>query len=285
MKIVISADMEGTAGVVERVHTSPPDHANPPGSSAAEYGWARVTMTQEVNAAIEGALEAGAEQVIVNESHDGMRNLLPEQLHHDALLISGAFKPLSMAQGVDEPGVGGLICTGYHAKAGTPNGVLAHTYVGFIRDIRLNGTSVGECGINAAVAGHFGVPVIKVTGDDLTIRQAQELLGEKVVGVAVKRGLSTTSAISVQPTKAREMIRAGAAEAVKRAGQIQPYNPGWPCRVDIEVDHQTQADLATIIPGTERTGERGFVFTARDGLELMRMWRAVLNAMMTRFAV
>src|SRR6185312_16453129 len=106
------------------------------------YAWARKTLTYEVNAAIEGAVAAGAEEVLVNESHDGMRNLLPEELHREALLISGAHKQLSMAQGVDEPGVGGLIYTGYHAKAGTPNAVLAHTYTGFVQDIRLNGTSV-----------------------------------------------------------------------------------------------------------------------------------------------
>ncbi|MFS8531195.1 M55 family metallopeptidase [Sphaerobacter thermophilus] len=285
MKIVISADMEGTTGVVEGIHVRPPDQANPAGSSAAEYGWARLTMTREVNAAIEGALEAGAEQVIVNESHDGMRNLLPEELHREALLISGVHKPLSMAQGVDEPGVAGLIYTGYHAKAGTPNGVLAHTYVGFIRDVRLNGVSVGEYGINAAVAGHFGVPVIMVTGDDHTVRQTQELLGERVVGVIVKRGIGTNSAIHLHPAKARDLIREGAAEAVRRIPELKPYNPGWPCRVEVDVDHQVQADLATIVPGVARNGERGFVFTAEDGVQLVTIWRAVLNAMMTRFAV
>ena len=104
MKIVISADMEGTTGVVEWIHVSRRTTPTPHGSSAAEYGWARLTMTREVNAALEGAMAAGADQVIVNESHDGMRNLLPEELHKDALLINGAHKQLSMVQGVDEPG-------------------------------------------------------------------------------------------------------------------------------------------------------------------------------------
>jgi D-amino peptidase len=282
MKIVISADMEGTAGVVEWVHVQPPDHANPVGSSGAEYAWARLTLTREVNAAVEGALAAGAEQVIVNESHDGMRNILPEELHQEALLINGAHKPLSMVQGVDEPGVGGLIYTGYHAKAGTPNGVLAHTYTGFVQDVRLNGVSVGEYGVNAATAGHFDVPVIMVAGDDHAVRQTQELLGERVVGVVVKRGIGTMSAINRQPEKARALIREGAREAVRRAHQMQPYNPGYPCRVEVDIDHQQRVDLATLIPGTERTGNRSFAYIANDGLQLMLIWRATLNAMMTR---
>lgn len=285
MKIVISADMEGTTGVVEWIHVQPPDHAVPPGSSAAEYGWARVTMTREVNAAIEGVIAAGADQVIVNESHDGMRNLLPEELHKEVLLINGAHKRLSMVQGVDEPDVAGIIYTGYHAKAGTPNGVLAHTYTGFVQDVRLNGTSVGEYGLNAAVAGHFGVPVIMVTGDDHAVRQTQELLGDRIVGVAVKRGIGTMSAINLQPAKARERIRAGAEEAVRRIWELKPYNPGFPCRVEVDLDHQQKADVATLIPGTERIGERSFAFTVGNGLDLMIMWRAALNAVMSRFNI
>lgn len=285
MKIVISADMEGTTGVVEWIHVQPPDHATPPGSSAAEYAWARLTMTREVNAAIEGAMAAGAEQVIVNESHDGMRNLLPEELHKEALLINGAHKPLSMVQGVDEPDVAGIIYTGYHAKAGTPNGVLAHTYTGFVHDVRLNGTSVGEYGLNAAVAGHFGVPVIMVTGDDHAVRQTRDLIGERVVGVVVKRGIGTMSAINLQPEKARELIRSGAEEAVKRIAELTSYSPGYPCRVEVDLDHQQKVDVATIIPGTERIGERSFAFTVDSGLDLMMMWRACLSAVMSRFYV
>ena len=282
MKIVISADMEGTTGGVEWIHVMPPDHATPQGSSAAEYSWARLTMTREVNAAIEGAMAAGAEQVIVNESHDGMRNLLPEELHLDALLINGAHKQLSMVQGVDEPDVAGIIYTGYHAKAGTPNGVLAHTYTGFVQDVRLNGVSVGEYGVNAATAGHFGVPVIMVCGDDHSVRQTQELLGERVVGVAVKRGIGTMSAINLQPAKARELIRAGAEEAVNRIGEVKPYSPGYPCRVEVDLDHQQKVDVATLLPGIERIGERSFTYTVDNGLDLMIVWRAALNAVMSR---
>ncbi len=285
MKVVISADMEGTTGVVEWIHVEPPDHATPVGSSAAEYGWARLTMTREVNAAIDGALASGADQVIVNESHDGMRNLLPEELHRDAMLINGAHKRLSMVQGVDEPDVAGIIYTGYHARAGTPNGVLAHTYTGFVQDVRLNGTSVGEYGLNAATAGHFGVPVIMVTGDDHAVRQAQDLLGSRVVGVAVKRGIGTMSAIHLQPAKARDLIRAGAEEAVRRIKEYQPYSPGYPCRVEVDLDHQQKADVATLIPGTSRIGERSFAFSVENGLDLMLMWRACLNAVMSRFHI
>ncbi|HLI51432.1 MAG TPA: M55 family metallopeptidase [Thermomicrobiaceae bacterium] len=279
MRIVISADMEGTAGVVNWVHVTPPDQANPPGSSAAEYGWARLAMTREVNAAIEGALSAGADEVIVNDSHDGMRNLLPEELHLDALSISGFEKPLSMVQGVDEPDVTGLIFTGYHAKAGTPNGVLAHSFTLSVDDIRLNGVSVGEYGINAAIAGHFGVPVIMVAGDELAVRQAQELLGEQIVGVVLKRGLGTSAAIGVTPAKARIMIREGAREAVSRLAEYRPYNPGWPCRVEIAVNHQERIDRVMALPGAERTGNRSFATTVNDGLELAALINGALGLM------
>jgi D-amino peptidase len=121
-----------------------------------------------------------------------------------------------------------------------------------------------------------------VAGDDHTVRQTQELLGERVVGVVVKRGIGTMAAINRQPEKARALIREGAREAVRRAHQMQPYDPGYPCRVEVDIDHQQRVDLATLIPGTERIGNRSFAYSASDGLQLMLIWRATLNAMMTR---
>jgi len=190
MKVLISADMEGTCGVTSWVQVTPPEYGGD-STSTAEYERARLRLTREVNAAVEGALAAGAEEVIVNESHDGMRNLIPEELNTRIRFITGNDKELGMAQGIQEQGIGALFYTGYHAKAGTPNAPLAHTWTGYVNDVRIDGRSTGEFGINALVAGHFGVPVTLVTGDDKAVAQVQELLGEQVVGVIVKEGYST----------------------------------------------------------------------------------------------
>jgi len=224
MKVLISADMEGTCGVTSWTQVTPPEYGGE-AISGAEYERARLRMTREVNAAVEGALAAGAEEVIVNDSHDGMRNLVPEELHPAVRFISGNDKELGMVQGIHEPGIGALFYTGYHAKAGTPNAPLAHTWTGYVNDVRIDGVSTGEFGINALVAGHFGAPVTLVTGDDKAVAQVQALLGEQVVGVVVKEGYSTFSAIHLHPTKAQELIRQGAQAAVRRAAKAAADSP------------------------------------------------------------
>jgi D-amino peptidase len=170
MKVLVSADMEGVCGVTSWVQVMPPEYGSGP-SSTVEYERARARLTREVNAAVEGALAAGADEVIVDEAHNGMRNLVPEDLHESVRFITGSDKALGMMQGIDEPGVGAVFFVGYHAKAGTPAAPLAHTWTGYLNDVRLNGRSTGEFGINAAIAGHFGVPVTLVTGDDKAVAQ------------------------------------------------------------------------------------------------------------------
>jgi D-amino peptidase len=277
VKVLISADMEGTCGVVSWVQVMPPEVGSNP-SSQTEYDRARLRMTREVNAAIEGALEAGAEEVIVNDSHDGMRNLIPEELHPSIRFISGSDKEFGMMQGVQLDGIGAVFYTGYHAKAGTPNAPLAHTWTGWINDVRLNGLSTGEFGINAAVAGHFGVPVTLVTGDVRAVEQTQKLLGEQVVGVSVKEGLSTFSALHVHPTTAQEMIRKGAKRAVENAPSAQPWVLPHGCSVEIEFEHQTRADHACYVPGVTRGGERFVCYQPADGVDFIRTFRAIVKA-------
>jgi D-amino peptidase len=283
VKVLISADMEGTCGVSSWVQVMPPEYGDGP-SSTVEYERARARLTREVNAAIEGALAGGADEVIVNESHDGMRNLLPEELHPSCRFITGNDKPLVMVQGVDLDGVGALFFTGYHAKAGTPAAPLAHTWTGWVNDVRLDGRSVGEFGINAAVAGHFGVPVLLVTGDDKAVAQTQELLGDQVVGVAVKEGYSTFAALHLHPARAQELIRAGAEEATRRAQAARPWTLPPNCRVEVEFDHQTRADQATFLPGVERAGERAVAYVPADGLDFIRTFRAVVKAAAVRMS-
>ena len=285
MKVLISADMEGTCGVVSWVQVMPPEVAagfEP--SSTAEYERARARMTAEVNAAIEGALAGGADEVIVNDSHDGMRNLIPEQLHPGCRFISGNDKPLGMVQGVDLADIGAVFYTGYHARAGTPAAPLAHTWSGYLNDVRFDGHSVGEFGINAAVAGHFGVPVALVTGDDKAVAQTRALLGDGVVGVVVKEGFSTFAALHLHPLKAQALIRSGAEAAVRGVGDLKPWTLPAGCRVELEMDHQSRADHAANIPTVERSGERAVAFTPDDGLAFMQTFRAIMRASAIRMS-
>jgi len=286
MKVLISADMEGTAGVVDPVQTAIPDRGAHYGiqHNAAEYDWARRLMIEEVNAAVTGAFEGGASEVWVCDAHGSMRNLLPEALHREAHYVSGSPKLHCMLEGIDRS-VAAVLCTGYHGQAGTPASVLAHTYIGVVQDVRLGGTSLGETWINAALAGHYGVPIAMVTGDDTTVAQALALLGTDLVGVAVKRALGTYAAVHLHPEKARAAIRAGAAEAIRRAPRLAAYTPPPPVRFDVDLVSPHLTDLAALIPTVTRSGPRTVTWEAPDMLAAFMTWRAVLNVVLARVAV
>lgn len=283
MKVLISADMEGVCGVTSWTQVIPPEYGGD-ATSTVEYERARARLTREVNAAVEGALSAGAEEVIVNEAHDGMRNLIPEELHPSVRFITGSDKELGMMQGVQEQGVKTVFYVGYHAKAGTPKAPLAHTWTGYVNDVRFDGHSTGEYGINAAIAGHFGVPVTLVTGDDRAVAQVQALLGEQVVGVVVKEGYSTFSAIHLHPKRAQELIREGAERALRRLDQVKPWTLPVNCRVEIDFDHQARADACLYLPGVERAGERTVAYTAEDALAFIHTFRALIKASAVKFS-
>ena len=277
MKILISADMEGTTGVSSWTHVIAPEGAGSWPANQSEYDRARVRMTQEVNSAIEGAFAGGASEVIVNDSHSGMRNLIPDLLHRDSRYISGNDKPLGMMQGVNLDGITGVFYTGYHAKAGTPNGPLAHTWTTWLQDVRFDGNSTGEFGINAAIAGHFGVPVVFVSGDNLAVTQTQQMLGPQVVGVAVKEGISSTAAMHMQPQAAEDRIREMAEKAMGHIATATPYVLAESARIELDFDHQSRADQAVLIEGVERVGERTIAFSAGNGLQFCRRFRAVMK--------
>jgi D-amino peptidase len=284
MKVLISADMEGTCGVSSWVQVTPPEYAGSEPVSAGEYERARHRMTAEVNAAIEGALEGGADEVIVNDSHDGMRNLVAEALHPSCRFISGNDKPLSMMQGVDLPDVGCAFFTGYHAKAGTPGGPLAHTWSGWVNDVRINGRSTGEFGINAAIAGHFGVPVTLIAGDEKAVAQTLELLGDRCIGVAVKEGLSTTAALHLHPLRAQELIKQAAVKATRNAAKAKPFVLPKKTTVEVEFEHQARADHAARVPTVSRAGDRTVSYKPADGVELITLFRAITRAASITFS-
>ncbi|CAN5468401.1 M55 family metallopeptidase [soil metagenome] len=283
MKVLISADMEGVCGVTSWTQVTPPEYGGD-ATSTAEYERARARLTREVNAAVEGALSGGAEEVIVNEAHNGMRNLIPEELHPSVRFITGSDKAFGMMQGVQEAGVGVVFFVGYHAKAGTPGAPLAHTWTGYVNDLRLGGRSTGEFGINAAIAGHFGVPVTLVTGDDKAVAQVQDLLGEQVVGVVVKEGYSTFSAIHLHPERAQTLIREGAQKAVRQVAKAKLFRLLEGCSVEIDFDHQARADQCLYVPGVRRAGERTVAYRAENPLVFNSVFRAVMKASGIRFS-
>lgn len=203
LKVYISVDMEGISGI------NGPDQTS---ASGAEYGRARKLMAADANAAIRGAFEGGATDVLVNDSHGGQRNLLPEDLDPRARLISHSFKLHGMMEGLDET-FDAVIFVGYHAKAGTPRGVFAHTGSGIVRDLVVNGQSVGEGGMNAMMAAWYGVPVVLVTGDDVAVEQQRET-APGVRTVAVKRAINGR-AVELRPiADAQRDIQTAAKESV-----------------------------------------------------------------------
>ena len=264
MKVYVSVDMEGIAGV---------SHPNPTGRSDSGYADAVRLMDGEANAAVLGAFDGGATEVTVNDSHGSMYNLHPEALDPRARLVQGR-KPYSMVAGADESFDVALF-VGYHARAGHPRGTIAHTYTGDPTLTTLSGRPVGEYGINALYLGALGVPVGLVAGDDALADEVAEWLpwAERVI---VKRGVSRSAADSLHPERARELIRDAARRTVAslaaggggnglRALALDP-----PIVVEIDFAHAGLADFAATIPGFERVGDRGIRYAAQDGIEAYR---------------
>src|SRR3972149_5524393 len=198
-KIYVSVDMEGISGVNGSEQTGP---------GGAEYGRARKLVVEDANAAIRGPFDGGAASVLVNDSHGGQRNLLPEDLDPRAHLLSHSFKRHGMMEGLDET-FDAVLFVGYHAKADSPRGLFAHTGSGVVRDLQINGRSVGEGGLNAALAQWYGVPVVMVTGDDGAVAQVQESV-PAVRGVVVKRALNMHAVEQKPLAQARQEIHAPA---------------------------------------------------------------------------
>lgn len=274
MRVLISADMEGTCGVSSWVHVQAPEVTSPnQPASTAEYERFRKQMTAEVNAAVQGAIEGGATYCLVNDSHDFQRNILLEELHPKAEYISGADKPYGMMQGVDQE-IDAVIYTGYHAKAGTVGAPLAHTWNGWVQDVRINGRSTGEFGINAAIAGAFGASVIMVAGDDKAVEQTRDFLGPDVKSAIVKWGVSSSSARHRPIQAALSAIQKAAAQATNKPN-MNPFSIEPGTVIEIDADHQARIDQAMLIPGTSRPGNRTVAFTVNDGIELNNLFRLV----------
>ena len=249
MKILIATDMEGITGVTTWDQVTP---------GHAEYARFRRQMTEDINAAVRGAFDAGAEEVIVADGHWNGSNILIEELDPRAKLNTGSPSPFSMMQGIDES-INGVLFVGYHARNGSPSAILDHTWSSrAVANIWLNDILTGEYGLNAAVAGHFGVPVIMVSGDQTACAQMTELLGDIEMAV-VKQATSRFAAECLSPEVTRELICLGAERAVERLAQgdaPEPFILDTPITVTVEFFTSDMADRATRIPFTTREGTR-----------------------------
>jgi D-amino peptidase len=262
MKVYLSMDMEGVAGVVHVDQTRRTGH---------DYERARVWMTAEANAAALGAFDGGATAVTLNDSHGDMRNLLLEELDRRLEIVSGSLKPGSMVAGVG--GHGCALFVGYHAGAGTKDAILDHTYNSMVAaGIRLNGAFMSETALNALYAGHFGVPVVLVTGDGATCADAREVLGD-VETVSTKDALGRYTARSLHPTESCARIRDAARRAVERAraGRAAIVRGAWPAELEMDVLNAGMADACELVPGTDRLSGLTVGYCAPDAPTMLRV--------------
>ncbi|WP_406118346.1 M55 family metallopeptidase [Streptomyces anulatus] len=255
MKLLISVDMEGVSGIVHSTETNPERY---------DYQRGRELMTADANAVIAGVLDADpTAEVLVADAHGTFRNLLPEQLDRRARLVRGKPRSLNMLAGLDEETDAALF-VGYHVRAGEGPGVLAHTMNGEILDVRMAGRSLGEIGLNAAMAGHLGVPVVLLSGDDAACAEMNALVPAAVT-VPVKEALGMAAAVTLHPEEARDRLRRAAADAVTRRAEIQPLALTGTLNVEVDLASPHTIDLATLVPGVSRTGgARTVAFTSPD---------------------
>jgi D-amino peptidase len=256
MKLYLSVDMEGITGLVDETHVS---------SSRHNYERSRLIMTDEANHIITTAFDYGCKEVIVNDSHSKMNNLLIERLHPETQLITGDVKPYSMVQGLDSS-FDGAIFVGYHARA-SQKGVMSHSMIFGVRNFYINDVVVGELGFNAYVAGYYGVPVIMVAGDDCAAHEAEQLI-PNVTTAIVKESISRSAAKSLTPAKAGELLREKTFEALKNKNQVKPLVPPDAPILRIEFANYGQAEWANLMPGTEiEPGTTTVRFQAKNILE------------------
>ena len=255
MRVLVSVDMEGIAGVVDGEDVSP---------GHAEYERSRRLITAEANAAVRGVYACDPDaRVLVTEAHGGFRNLLPEQLDRRAELLRGKPKPDGMMAGLAD-GPDAVLFIGYHGKAGTARSVLAHTiHGGVVADVRCEGRSLGEVGLNAALAAHSGVPVVLVSGDD-TVAAEAALVAPGIHAVVVKRAIGFYAAALMHPDEACDRIEQEVPKALADRGAIQPLRFDGPVLLEVEVLRPNMTERALLIPGIERTDGCTLRYAAPD---------------------
>ncbi|MFC1715955.1 M55 family metallopeptidase [Candidatus Poribacteria bacterium] len=256
MKVFITVDYEGVSGQVQWGN-----------------GNEREAMTADINAAIAGAIEGGATEILAGEAHANMRNIIPEKLDPRASFLSGQPKPLNHVGGIDSTFDAAMLVA-YHAKAGTLRGIMAHTYTGKVFSLKFNDIEVGEIGADAAIAGYFGIPVVMVSGDVAACDEARALLGD-IETVAVKEGVSRSAGRCINLEEARELIRKGAKQAMGLIGTAKPFVIEPPIRTQIVFTNPSYADNLEYLPFIERIDGCTVAFTTEDFVEAFELFNMV----------
>ena len=267
LKIYISADMEGVVGVVSGEQLGP---------SGFEYERFREFMTAEVNAAIDAARAAGATEFLISDSHGNGQNLLIEKLPNDVMVIRSWPRPLGMMEGIDAS-FDGVIFLGYHASTANTRGVRAHTESSAnVTAILLNGISMSEGSINAAIAGQFGVPVIMISGDDVAVAETQVIVGD-MEGAVVKWAKGFHSAQTLTPEAAYEVIRTRANAAVGRIEDFEPYVLETPIELELSLKHYRPVELLSYLPNVEKVNSHTIKFVGEDMIEIAKFLGVALG--------
>lgn len=269
LKVYISADMEGVTGVASADQLSP---------SGFEYQQAREWMTNEVLAAMQGAREAGATEFVVSDSHGNGESLLIDKFPSDVpvRIVRSFPRPLGMMEGIDSS-FAAVMFIGYHASTSSTIGVRAHTQSSaLLTRIALNGTSMSEAGINAAIAAQYGVPVVMITGDDAIVDETRRRLGP-IEGVAVKHAIGFHSAATLTPDAAQKLIRQQAKTALERRDQMKPYLVTRPITLEVSFKNYRPVELLAYLPGVERIDSHTVRFVARDMREVSKLLEFVTN--------
>jgi D-amino peptidase len=240
LKVFISVDMEGIGGIGTPAMTSP---------SGKDYATGRALMTAEVNAVVDAVFAHGPAEILVNDSHGDMQNLLHTELDPRVRYIQGSIKPYGMAQGLDST-FDGVIFVGYHARAGTEDGFIAHTGSGTVAGLWINGNEVGEGGLNAIYAGALGVPVLVASGDQAFGREIRALV-PGIRTVATKQAVGSVVAILIHPDSVRAQLREQVRAALEERA-AKPLASSRPVTVRLRFDTTTRADIVEVIPGVRR---------------------------------
>jgi D-amino peptidase len=266
-KIFISVDMEGISGVVQPAQLGP---------DGFEYQRAREWMTGEVNAAIAGIRETGPAEILVCDSHGNGQSLLIDKVPEDVRIVRGFPRPLEMMQGLDDSFAAAMFI-GYHASEWTPGAVRGHTISSArLLGVRLNGTEVSEGIYNAALAGHFGVPVAFVSGDRLAVTQVQQVAAS-AEGAIVKEPYGYHSANTVTPARGQAMIREGAKRAMGKIGSLQPYRVTTPVALEVGFKLTIDAERAAFVPGLARSDAHSVKGTFHDMVEVTRLLQVLTS--------
>jgi D-amino peptidase len=267
LKVYISADMEGIGGVVTDQQLSP---------AGFEYAKAREFMTEEVLAAISASREAGATEIVVSDSHGNFQNLLIERLPKDVQVIRGGPRPLSMMQGIDAT-FDAVLFIGYHSSTTNAAGVRAHTISSArLADVRIDGVSMPEAGINALIAGHFRVPVVMISGDDAAVAEARKIIGD-IEGAIVKESYGFHSAKTLTPEAARERVRESVLRALQNRARFKPLAVKSPSTLELRFKNYRPAEILSFLPIVERVDAHAVRFTGKDILEVVRFLSFATN--------